>query len=338
MTKRRGPSKKFVGSCGMYLAARDGGALFLLVHRRSRQVFEPNTISTPGGIVEREVCERAGQYDFELGARLTALKELAEETGVVLKPEESQTMQELPVDGKSAYWGAEQHRNFCVILDRFPPCPGPEKASKHEIVWEGLKGIGRPAGDNFSAWVEVNELLSRGDLMRGCTIPLNQLAGKVPSTAENFELTRAAAQPPAVSSRQSLAAAFAQARAVTLAARGGYGAPGGETPQAEALRAAAARSGADRMAAVRATYGQASGVYIANTAYGTCGTASGAASVRREQGDPTGEDLRGAAPHAGDSCYSALALAAASLRRARGLEHPDEPEAGAEKRPRLQPA
>jgi len=324
MTKKKGPSKKFVGSCGMYLAAREGDALYLLVHRRSRAVFEPNTISTPGGIVEREVCERTGQYDFELGAQATALKELTEETGVVLELPERQTMRQLAVDGKSAYWGPEFHRNYCVILDRFPPCPGPEKASMHEIIWQGLTGIGRPAGDGYSAWVEVNELLSRSDLMKGCAIPLNQLAGNAPCAEEHVELQRTATFAAPSSSRQSLAAAFAEARAVTLAARGSYGISGSETAQAESLKAAAARSAADRMAAARAAYGLTSNAYAANAAYGANRTDSIAAS------GTAGDHVRG-------STYSALALAAASLVRARAAAVPDESEGGTWKKPRLMP-
>lgn len=146
---------------------------------------EPNTISSPGGIVERPPGEPHNAFDFEAGARQTAVRELREETGITLNESVERSMQVLPV-GDGTYWGPESHRNFVVHFEFFPAVHGPEKASRHEIVWAGLEGLGRSAGDGYHAWVEVRELLSREDLMPGCRVPLESLlacageaAGKV---------------------------------------------------------------------------------------------------------------------------------------------------------------
>ncbi|CAK0900480.1 unnamed protein product, partial [Prorocentrum cordatum] len=68
MAKKK-PSK-YVGSCGIYVLAGRGGERRLLVHRRSRQVSEPNTICAPGGIVERWLCGE-DLSDFHSGALKT---------------------------------------------------------------------------------------------------------------------------------------------------------------------------------------------------------------------------------------------------------------------------
>jgi len=166
---------------GIYLFVDQGdGIPWLLVHRRSRQVSEPNMIAGPGGIVERHLCVGPNAYkdpdnlDFEAGAETTAIKELEEETGVNLKPliQSGQVhLRTLPT-GEGTFWGPQRHRNYCAVLEDFPQVTGPEKASRHEIVHKGLDGIGRPADYGWNAWVDVRELLARKDLMAGCRVPL----------------------------------------------------------------------------------------------------------------------------------------------------------------------
>merc|ERR1711879_36646 len=43
---------------------------------------------------------------------------------------------------------------------------------RHEIVPNGMAGIGEPAGDGWHAWVDARELLERTDLMAGCREPV----------------------------------------------------------------------------------------------------------------------------------------------------------------------
>lgn len=166
----RSKISKFIGSCGMYVFVIPAGDVpWVLVHRRSTQVSEPKTIAAPGGIVEHSQCGVSN--NFEIGARRTAVKELFEETGVGLAEDVVAGLSQLPV-GDGAYWGKNFHRNYYVTFHDFPPIRGPEKASLHEVVVEGMNGIGRPAGDGFHAWVKVCELLGRCDLMPQCRVPL----------------------------------------------------------------------------------------------------------------------------------------------------------------------
>mmetsp|Transcript_54135 Transcript_54135/g.150187 ORF Transcript_54135/g.150187 Transcript_54135/m.150187 type:complete len:213 (+) Transcript_54135:136-774(+) len=178
MPRRKGPSK-YVGSCGMYLVAIEPSdqSVWLLVHRRSTQVSESNTIAAPGGIVERPSCLIDGgpDIDFEAGARKTAVQELLEETGIELDAGQVEGLERLPT-GEGTWWGEHLHRNFCARLDYFPEVQGPEKASVHEIKKGGMAGIGEDAGDGFHAWVEVTELLRRDDLMPGCRAPIAHIA------------------------------------------------------------------------------------------------------------------------------------------------------------------
>eukprot|EP00406_Dinophysis_acuminata_P068520 CAMPEP_0179281564 /NCGR_PEP_ID=MMETSP0797-20121207/37219_1 /TAXON_ID=47934 /ORGANISM="Dinophysis acuminata, Strain DAEP01" /LENGTH=192 /DNA_ID=CAMNT_0020990277 /DNA_START=61 /DNA_END=635 /DNA_ORIENTATION=- len=164
---------KFIGSCGIYVFVANKSIHswpLLLVHRRSKHVSEPNTICPPGGIVERLSCGSDG-LDFGFGARQTAVKELREETGVELDRAAVELLGTLPV-GAGTYWGPEWHRNYFTVLDDFPAVVGPEKDSLHEVVPGGMDGIGTPAGDGYHAWVAVDELLSRSDLMPGCRVPV----------------------------------------------------------------------------------------------------------------------------------------------------------------------
>lgn len=150
----------------------------MLVHRRSRQVSEANQLAGPGGIVERPNCPVSSissspvpGVDFDAGARKTAATELLEETGVRLDEDQIAQMQELPV-GDGTFWGAHLHRNYLALLYELPVVKGPEKASRHEVVLNGMNGIGEEAGDGYHAWVSVDELLARTDLMKGCRTPL----------------------------------------------------------------------------------------------------------------------------------------------------------------------
>lgn len=171
---KRKASTKYVGSVGIYVVGGRGGARHLLVHRRGRQVSEPNTICAPGGIVERRLCG-VDEFDFEAGARLTALKELREEAGVVLHEAVVDDLRQLPVDAARAYWGPRMHRNYCAVLDFVPIVRGPEKGSMHELILGGMQGIGTPAGDGYHAWVDARLLLELWDLMPGCRVPLQRL-------------------------------------------------------------------------------------------------------------------------------------------------------------------
>lgn len=134
-------------------------------------------IAGPGGIVERHLCvgpqpmPELGGLDFEAGAKATAVKELVEETGVALDATAIAQLRTLPI-GEGTYWGPKLHRNYCAVLSEFPKVSGPEKASKHEIVQNGMNGIGKPAGDGWNGWVDVRELLTRTDCMKGCRVPL----------------------------------------------------------------------------------------------------------------------------------------------------------------------
>lgn len=185
MTRSRG-KPKYIGSCGIYVFATGhfGGSSRLLVHRRSKQLSEPRTIASPGGIVERRLCQPSGacdgQLNFDLGARTTAVQELLEETGIELGEDALERMEELPV-GDGAYWGPQMHRNYCVRFADFPAVRGPEKSSLHEIERGGMDGIGAAAGDGFHAWVEVHELLRRPDLMKGCRVPIAYFAAEASS-------------------------------------------------------------------------------------------------------------------------------------------------------------
>eukprot|EP00747_Dinoflagellata_sp_TGD_P182214 gnl/TRDRNA2_/TRDRNA2_36352_c0_seq1.p1 gnl/TRDRNA2_/TRDRNA2_36352_c0~~gnl/TRDRNA2_/TRDRNA2_36352_c0_seq1.p1 ORF type:complete len:314 (-),score=71.67 gnl/TRDRNA2_/TRDRNA2_36352_c0_seq1:130-1071(-) len=173
MTRKKNP--KFIGSCGMYVFVDTGdGRPHLLVHRRSKQVSEPGTLCAPGGIVERASCLLADGYtcDFEHGARRTAAKELFEEAGVQLDEATIASMKQLPV-GDGTWWGKQNHRNFYVFFDAYPLVSGPEKASTHEMVRSGITGFGKPAGDSYHVWADVQELLARDDLMAGCRHPVS---------------------------------------------------------------------------------------------------------------------------------------------------------------------
>mmetsp|Transcript_50660 Transcript_50660/g.107458 ORF Transcript_50660/g.107458 Transcript_50660/m.107458 type:complete len:697 (-) Transcript_50660:48-2138(-) len=169
---------KLVGSCGIYLCIVTDDGIVVLVHRRSKQVSEANMLASPGGIVERATCNVGadGSFDFDEGAKLTAVKELQEETGVDLNSlgVDLSTLDSLPVH-QDAYWGPEWHRNFMVRLNYFPDVPGPEEDSLHEVIAGGTDDIGLPAGDNYHAWVPLEELLEREDLMGGCQVALGHV-------------------------------------------------------------------------------------------------------------------------------------------------------------------
>lgn len=177
MGRNRSKVTKYVGSCGIYAFVDNGDANpWLLVHRRSKQVSEPDLICSPGGIVERARCVgEEGGLDFGAGARQTAIQELHEETGLELDETALEELTELPV-GDGTFWGPVCHRNFCTVFHDFPEVRGPDKSSRHEIKLDGMEGIGRPAGDSYHAWVDLHELLSREDLMPGCRVPLEHVA------------------------------------------------------------------------------------------------------------------------------------------------------------------
>jgi len=204
MGKRGNP--KHIGTCGIYVIVERCGSTQLLVHRRSKQVSEPYTIASPGGIVERKFSTRDGGHtiDFDFGARNCAVKELDEETGVRLTGGDVDALIPLPV-GEGCYWGPEYHRNYAAVLHDVPNVTGPEKDSVHELIPQGMNGIGKPAGDGYHAWVDIRDLLARTDLMRGCRVPVSAyLELYVHTPVRAVSPVAAALRPPAWSSVASL--------------------------------------------------------------------------------------------------------------------------------------
>ncbi|CAE7413382.1 REV1 [Symbiodinium natans] len=174
---------KNVGSCGMYLFLDDcKGNLSLLVHRRSKQVSESNQVAAPGGIVERSRCGPDGS-DIYVGARATALAELREETGFEVEEPDVFDLKTAP---ECAWWGEGTHFNFGYVCYQRPTIPGPERDSLHELIRGGMERIGIPAGDGYHAWVEINELLERDDLMQACRVPCKHFKELAPTLAEQW--------------------------------------------------------------------------------------------------------------------------------------------------------
>ena len=191
----RGKKQKNVGSCGMYLFLDDGEEnYYLLVHRRSKQVSESNMISAPGGIVEKRRCGDDGADIFR-GARVTALEELREETGFVIREEEEKDLFELPVSPEYAWWGEGTHFNFGFVCYHWPDIPGPERDSLHEVIWGGMDKIGTAAGDGYHSWVNVRSLLENEDLMPACRKPCEYFLEIAPALAERVFTNTTASKP-----------------------------------------------------------------------------------------------------------------------------------------------
>ncbi|CAE7644489.1 REV1 [Symbiodinium sp. CCMP2592] len=197
----RGKKQKNVGSCGMYLFLDDGEEnYYLLVHRRSKQVSESNMISAPGGIVEKWKCGDDGS-DIVAGARQTALEELREETGFVIREEEVQDLFDLPVSPEYAWWGEGTHFNFGYVCYHWPEIPGPERDSLHEVIWGGMGEIGTPAGDGYHSWVNLHALLENEDLMPACRKPCEYFLEIAPSLAERTFTSSTPSKPVASTAR-----------------------------------------------------------------------------------------------------------------------------------------
>ena len=80
---------------------RKGHACHVLVHRRSANVSQPDTICAPGGWVIKSKCTVGGRLNFDCGARKTALWLLQQNTGLAVAEDELRPL--LVVDGKYAY-------------------------------------------------------------------------------------------------------------------------------------------------------------------------------------------------------------------------------------------
>ena len=168
--------KNNIGSCGIYVVVdRADDHPRLLVHRRTGNVTESFTIASAGGIVEKAMCvppsSRQGSEDFERGALKTALRVLVQDAGVKLDPIALKDLKLLPASSESG-WGEAKHRNYCAVLSAFPVVLGPSEESKHEVLHNGMEGLGVPSGDGYSAWVSIKELQTRTDVMRNCKTPL----------------------------------------------------------------------------------------------------------------------------------------------------------------------
>ena len=81
----------------------------LLVHRRSRNVDYPLHICAPGGMIRRR-APGTGEQFHDL-ARDAAVRELAEEAGWQLTPDEKNMLIDLPATRAQAV-GGKKHRNF----------------------------------------------------------------------------------------------------------------------------------------------------------------------------------------------------------------------------------
>ena len=95
----------------------------LLVHRRSEYVRDAGTVAAPGGSVGRELAR--GGVGFYTAARWAAAKELSEEAGLDLAPEE---FSPLPAARTQS-----AHANFGVLLQHYPRVRGPMEECKYEV-------------------------------------------------------------------------------------------------------------------------------------------------------------------------------------------------------------
>ena len=130
-----------------YVFVLEDGALWLLVHRRSDRVVHSRCLCTPGshlGIWHPSGA--CGTVDFETEARKQALRELGEESGLLLP----QTA-EITLVPKCDERAKQNHANFAVLLPGSPDVPGPLEKFKFEVRQGGMNGIGKPAGEGFHA-------------------------------------------------------------------------------------------------------------------------------------------------------------------------------------------
>lgn len=171
-----GRKPRHVGTCGIYLVvAKPSETMgYCLVHRKPSECYDPNRVAAPGGCVERALCGENG--NFALGAKRCAMKELFEESGLALTENEWNAMFVLD-SHNDPYYGPATHLNFCVVLRKYPSIQGPVLDSVHEIVRHGMRGVGKDAGDGFHAWVRLDELFVRHDLMQACREPVKHLIG-----------------------------------------------------------------------------------------------------------------------------------------------------------------
>eukprot|EP00931_Biecheleriopsis_adriatica_P060482 TRINITY_DN36334_c0_g1_i2.p1 TRINITY_DN36334_c0_g1~~TRINITY_DN36334_c0_g1_i2.p1 ORF type:complete len:187 (-),score=39.41 TRINITY_DN36334_c0_g1_i2:4-564(-) len=101
---------------------------------------------------------------------MSALKELQEESGLVLPP--GLLLEHLPCAEQGH---AEEHRNFSVVLKTFPEVPGPGQHYACELVRGGADGFGRPANDGYHVWADARLLLHSKDLLPLCAVPIQAL-------------------------------------------------------------------------------------------------------------------------------------------------------------------
>lgn len=103
----------------------------------------------------------------EAGARWTAVKELQEGAGLSLPPECFFYLPSAPAEEHGG-----RHINFAVRLEKKPCVRGPDHRYESEVQRGGMDGIGDAAEDGVHAWVSLEDLLCRSDLLSLCRAPI----------------------------------------------------------------------------------------------------------------------------------------------------------------------
>ena len=163
--------KRHIGSVGVYVfvPGEDSTKWRVLLHRRSAKVDNSHTLSAPGGLIKKEVCfTEEGNYDPEVGAWQSAVRELCEETGVDLGGFGPEDFFDLAVSPDHTSF----HKNLGIIFPEAPRIPGPGRDWRHEIQQHGCDGVGILCGDTYHTWGDVSEILDRTDVMCFCREPL----------------------------------------------------------------------------------------------------------------------------------------------------------------------
>lgn len=101
---------------------------------------------------------------------MTALAELREETGIILRQKDIIRIEILNADG-NAYW-EPHHYNFGIFLKTRPQVPVPEEDSRHEVILDGMIGAADQAGDRYHAWLPLSTALKDRRLRLHCSSPV----------------------------------------------------------------------------------------------------------------------------------------------------------------------
>ena len=160
------------GTAGMYVLTNLDGIWYVLVHRRGNGVSAgQNLLGAPGGIVSGKECfDHTGGYDFTLGSRQAALRELKEESGLSI----TFTDRVFQLRHDQADHGNTQHINWgIVVAHAVGRLDGPDVDHKWELIQHGMNNVeGLAAGDNYHKWVSIAGLLERDDVFDVCKTPL----------------------------------------------------------------------------------------------------------------------------------------------------------------------